>query len=164
MPPNKLVPAAVGGLFIGVLSALPLVSLANCCCLWIVVGGYLAAYVMQQNQPSPITALDGASVGLLSGIFGAIVFTIAIVPVDLLIGPLQDQFVRRFVGTTSDMPAELRDMLDQMSSARSSFIFRSVLRFVSMLLVSVIVAPVGGILGALFSGRPPVAETGNTGT
>ena len=35
--------AALGGLFIGVLSALPIVGAANCCCcLWVVSGGALA--------------------------------------------------------------------------------------------------------------------------
>ena len=160
MPPKKFVPAALGGLFIGVLSALPLISLANCCCLWIVVGGYLAAYVTQQNHPTPITVLDGASVGFLSGVFGAIVFTVAMVPVDLLIGPLQAQFVRRFLSTTSDMPAGFRDAIEQLPSA--SLISLSVLRLFTMLLVGAIFASVGGMLGALFSGRTPIAETGNT--
>ena len=34
--PPKLQPALFGGLFIGVLSALPLVSVGNCCCLWVI--------------------------------------------------------------------------------------------------------------------------------
>ena len=35
-------PALLGGLFIGVLSSLPVVGAANyCCCLWVVVGGVL---------------------------------------------------------------------------------------------------------------------------
>ena len=43
----------IGGLVIGVLSALPFISAGNCCCcLWFVTGGVLAAYLMQQNQPA----------------------------------------------------------------------------------------------------------------
>jgi hypothetical protein len=152
----------VGGLFIGVLSALPLVSLGNCCCLWIIVGGYLAAFVMQQNHPAPITIRDGASVGFLAGVFGAMAFAIAILPVELLIGPLQAEFVRRFLTTANDLPPEVRGTFEQISSA--PWFVRSILRFSSMLVVSVIVAPVGGVLGALFSGRPPAAETAVSGT
>ena len=43
----------LGGLFIGVLSALPCHQLGNCCCLWIVGGGVLAAYLDQQNDQRP---------------------------------------------------------------------------------------------------------------
>ena len=38
--PDQLQPALVGGLVMGVLSALPLVNLGNlCCCFWVVSGG-----------------------------------------------------------------------------------------------------------------------------
>ena len=41
---DRLQPAFWGGLFIGVLSALPLVNAGNCCCcLWVLCGGALAA-------------------------------------------------------------------------------------------------------------------------
>ena len=62
--PPRLQPAFCGGLFIGVLSALPIINIGNCCCLWVLGGGVLAAYLMQQNHPYPITAADGALVGL----------------------------------------------------------------------------------------------------
>ena len=66
MAAPKLVPALLGGLFIGVLSSLPLVSAVNtCCCLWVVTGGMLAAWLMQQNTVRPITIGEGALVGLL---------------------------------------------------------------------------------------------------
>ena len=39
----------------GVLSALPLVAAGNlCCCLWVVSGGAIAAYLLQQNQSAPL--------------------------------------------------------------------------------------------------------------
>ena len=51
MDSGRLQPAFYGGLFIGVLSALPLVNAGNCCCcLWVVAGGVLAAYLRQQNH------------------------------------------------------------------------------------------------------------------
>jgi hypothetical protein len=155
MPPKKLVPAALGGLFIGVLSALPVVSLANCCCLWIIGGGYLAAYIMQQDHPTAISAVDGALVGFLSGIIGAVVFTLVVIPVDIVMGPLQAQFLRRILNTSRGMPPGLREMLQGVAAARSSVVLASLFRFVPMLLVSVVFAPIGGILAAVFSRRPP---------
>ena len=55
-------PALLGGVFIGVLSALPIVQLCNCCCVWIVGGGALAAYLQQQNQPMPLSPRKSAGV------------------------------------------------------------------------------------------------------
>ena len=46
--------ALLGGLFIGVLSALPIINVANCCCLWIVTGGLLAARLAQEADPRAI--------------------------------------------------------------------------------------------------------------
>jgi len=61
--------AALGGLFIGVLSALPIVGAANCCCcLWIVSGGALAAYLEAQQQNRTLTGGEGAAVGALAGV------------------------------------------------------------------------------------------------
>ena len=59
MAPAKLQPALLGGVTIGVLSALPVINLANCCCAWVLFGGALAAYLMQQNHPEPIMIGDG---------------------------------------------------------------------------------------------------------
>ena len=64
MAPAKTQPALLGGLALGVLSALPVINLANCCgCAWVLFGGALAAYLMQQNHPEPIHIGDGAIVG-----------------------------------------------------------------------------------------------------
>ena len=53
---GRLQPALLGGVFIGVLSTLPIINIGNlCCCRWVISGGALAAYLLQQNQPEPIT-------------------------------------------------------------------------------------------------------------
>jgi len=52
----------IGGMFTGVLSALPIVSVANCCCVWLIGGGAITAYLLQQGQSEPISLAD-ASVG-----------------------------------------------------------------------------------------------------
>ena len=43
MTSSRLQPALLGGVVIGVLSALPVINVANCCCAWILFGGALAA-------------------------------------------------------------------------------------------------------------------------
>src|SRR5215475_16153060 len=83
-------PALIGGRVMGVLSSLPLINLGNlCCCLWVVSGGVVAAYLLQQNQTSPITPGDGALVGLFAGIIGAGVGFLISIPLSLMLEPMQ---------------------------------------------------------------------------
>ena len=66
---NKLKPALIGGIFIGVLSVIPFVSAANlCCCLWAILGGMLATYLYVKNSPTPAGAGDGAVLGVIAGV------------------------------------------------------------------------------------------------
>ena len=155
MPPKKLVPAVIGGLFIGIMSALPLVSLGNCmCCLWIVSGGFLAAYLSQQDHPSPITTADGALAGFLAGLFGAIFCTIIAIPIEILMGPLQAQLVRRVLSSRGDIPPGMRDMLENLQAGGASFLISGIIRFASMLVLGAVFATIGGIFGAIFTRRP----------
>src|ERR1044071_608311 len=97
----------------GVLSALPLISAGNCCCLWVIGGGMVAAYLLQQNRSTPITPGDGALVGLFAGLIGALVEVIVSVPVTLLVGPFERAFAERIVDMAGNVPPEWRDMLDR---------------------------------------------------
>ena len=93
---DRLQPALWGGLFIGVLSALPLVNAGNCCCcLWVLMGGALAAYLRQQNNPYQIDAAEGAIVGLMAGAMGGVVSTILSIPIQMLTGPMQEEWMER---------------------------------------------------------------------
>ena len=40
---DKLKPALIGGVILGILSALPAVN--TCCCIWALVGGLIAANI-----------------------------------------------------------------------------------------------------------------------
>ncbi len=91
---DRLQPALWGGLFIGVLSALPLVNAGNCCCcLWVLMGGALATYLRQQNNPYQIDAAEGAIVGLMAGVVGGIVYSILSIPLQMLAGPMQQEWM-----------------------------------------------------------------------
>ena len=86
---DRLQPAFWGGLFIGVLSALPLVNAGNCCCcLWVICGGALAAYLRQQSSPLQIDAAEGALVGLMAGAIGGVIATVLSIPFQLLRRPV----------------------------------------------------------------------------
>jgi hypothetical protein len=148
--PPKLFPGFLGGLFIGVLSALPLVSLANCCCLWVITGGILAAWVQQQNHEHPITVGDGAFVGLLAGFFGGLLHYLIALPIELYLGTLMqgmsDGFMR---GARQDMPPELRRMMNELGP-------HGVLLLGSLVFAGVSMAfgMFGGLIGAIMIKKP----------
>ena len=157
MAPAKLQPALLGGVTIGVLSALPVINLANCCCAWILFGGGLAAYLMQQNHPESIQPGDGAIVGVLAGIVGAFVWLIVSVPIGAMLAPFQSEMAARAMRDATDMAPELRALFENMSGAPAIGI-GLIFGFFVMLCVSTVFGMVGGLFGALMFKKniPPV--------
>ena len=160
---NYTQPALVGGLVLGVLSALPIVSAGNlCCCLWVVSGGLVASYLLQQNHPGPITPGDGALVGLLAGLIGAFVQTIVAIPVEILVAPMERAMLQRFMDMAGNMPVEMRDAFDRYSSNGAPFgmlgvILRRVIGLVFMLFIGAMFSTLGGLLGAVIFRKEPSA-------
>jgi uncharacterized protein YqgC (DUF456 family) len=141
--------AALGGLFIGVLSALPLLGAANCCCcLWIVSGGALAAYLEHQQKDRTLTAGEGATVGALSGVIGAFVWIPVVGLVALLLGPVQRAVLGEFLREARDMPPEAREILDNLRNGGSPLGY--IVMFAFQLFVGTVMAAVGGMLSAAY--------------
>ena len=136
----------------GVLSALPLVSAGNlCCCLWVVSGGVVAAYLLQQNQQTPVTAGDGALVGLLAGLVGAGVYLVLSIPITILIAPMERAVMRRLMENAGNMPPAFRDYMGTSIGGGLRIFFG----FVMMLCAGSIFSTLGGLLGvAMFRKRP----------
>src|SRR4029078_4978018 len=110
---QKVQPALLGGLFMGVLSALPIIGVGNCCCcLWVIGGGVVAAYLLQQSQQSPLTPGDGAVVGLMAGLFGAVIDGVISVPVHLMTGGTNARFMQRMIERMPNVDPSLRQMIE----------------------------------------------------
>jgi hypothetical protein len=153
--PPRMHPAVFGGIFIGVLSALPIINIANCCCLWVIGGGVLATYLMQQNFPYAVTAADGALVGLLAGLLGGILGVLLSVPIEMMMGPVQQRLLERLILSNPDVPQETRTMLENMA-ARSQSAVMFGLRLVFGTVVGAVFGMLGGLLGvALFKKNVP---------
>ncbi|MGE5813287.1 MAG: hypothetical protein ACM36C_02265 [Acidobacteriota bacterium] len=158
--PSKVQPAVLGGVFMGVLSALPFVSYANaCCCLWIVVGGVLAAWLLQQNSPYAITTSDGAVVGLLSGVFGALIGVV----ITALMAPFQRQLdlymFSRITQAMGDVPPFVEQVIEQRRSMPAVTVLSVIASLIFSLIINPIFAMLGGLLGAVLfkKGAPPPA-------
>ena len=111
---QKYQPALLGGVFIGVLSSVPGVNVANlCCCLWVVAGGVLVVYLQQQRTPEPVETADAVIGGLLAGLIGAIIATIVGTMIfSASTAMMQDQF--REALENPDVPPAVRDMMARM--------------------------------------------------
>jgi hypothetical protein len=158
MDKARLQPALLGGLLIGVLSALPLVSAGNCCCcLWVVSGGALAAYLRQKDMPTMITASEGAVVGLMAGLIGGIATTIFSIPMEMAMGPLQQQIMDRVLSSNPDFPPEMRDMIERSAASGAGIAIKLVLNLTTGLIFGLL----GGLLGAaIFKKTPPPPPPG----
>jgi len=144
----------------GVLSALPLIAAGNlCCCLWVVGGGLVAAYVFQQNQAAPITPGDGALVGLLAGLIGAVVQVLLSIPISIMIGPMEREVMQRLIEMVGTLPPEMRDTLERYGRGEQSGVLLIVSRIVAFmfwLFIGAIFSTLGGLLGsAVFRKQTP---------
>ena len=85
---NKLKPALLGGLIVGIFSAvhslIPIVGV--CCCIWSIVGGVVAALIYIKGSPTPVQMGEGAMVGGLAGVVGGIIYVVIYLPIALLWG------------------------------------------------------------------------------
>lgn len=101
-------PALLGGLFIGVLSTLPVIGAGNlCCCLWVVLGGMLAVYLEQQQTPTPIETSSAALSGLIAGAVGGVISSIGDMLMFRLTGGAEaQQAIEQMLGNIPNMPPE----------------------------------------------------------
>jgi thiamine transporter ThiT len=135
----------------GVLSVLPFISAGNlCCCLWVISGGVVAAYLLQQNQEMPVTPADGALVGLLAGVLGAFVYLILSIPLTFLLAPMQRQAIEQLIDSGT-LPPEFRDYL----AAYVGGVLGIVIQFLVTLVAGVVFSTLGGFAGAVIFRKPP---------
>ena len=137
----------------GVLSALPIIAAGNaCCCLWVVSGGVVAAYLFQQHKTTPITPADGALVGLLAGLAGAVVQVLVKIPIDILVLPMEQAMLQRLLDMGT-FPPEARDMLERYGRSGAMtgayFIVSRIVGLMFWIFVGGVFSTLGGLLGAL---------------
>jgi len=151
---GKHQPALLGGLFIGVLSSLPVVNVANCCCLWVIAGGVLVTYLQQQAKPTPVETGDAAIGGLIAGVIGAVIVCVAMAAMTGLSGPMMQENIRQSLEKNSQIPPETRDKIIEWFTGKNL----AVLFAVVTLPVFAVVSMLGSLLGlAFFRKKTPPA-------
>src|SRR5688500_2242827 len=105
---NKVKPALIGGVLLGLLSVIPFVNALNiCCCLWAILGGMLASYLSVKNSPTPATPGDGAIIGALAGVIGAVISIILGIPISYAMGPTMRNLILDMVENMDRQQAEM---------------------------------------------------------
>jgi hypothetical protein len=150
--------ALIGGVALGVLSALPVLGALNClCCAWVIGGGMLAAHLYVKDSPAPVTLGTGVLLGLLAGVVGAVVDTLFTIPLHMALrsSAVMTEQLREWADELPNLPGEYREMFRSLASggpAIGSLLF--VVTAFFKLVVYAIVAMLGGALGvAVFEKR-----------
>ena len=165
---NKVKPALIGGVVLGLLSVIPFVSAANvCCCLWAILGGMLATYLYVKNSPTPASAADGAVLGALAGVIGAAVSIVLGIPVALAMGPTMRNML---LSLLERVDARQADMMRQQFEAAGNDIGPVIINALITAALLFVFSIIGGLLGVpLFEKRmggappPPPINVGGPG-
>ena len=152
---RRFQPSLLGGLFIGVLSALPIVGAANlCCCLWVVTGGFLTTYLQRQRDPAArLNSSESALLGLVAGLVGAVLYIVATI---VVFGVGGEQFEAQFRAAVEgqQVPAEAREMMERLMTGRNLMLFLGAVT----LPVYAVFSMLGALLGvAVFRPKTPPA-------
>ncbi len=172
--PSKFRSAALAGTAMGVISALPGLSLINCCCCaGIIGGGILAVYLYKQEFKEGMPSLestDGLVLGILAGLVGAFAATVINLMILFVFGAWEAEFARSIIdkilesmedsgGLPSGSADNIREMMEQAMSESTT-----VVGILTGLIMNLIIYPIFGMLGGLlgytfFKPKPVLPQT-----
>jgi hypothetical protein len=159
--PSKMMPALIGGAVIGFISATPFLNLINCiCCAGVLLGGFLAVYFYKDQltpEMPPLSPSDGATLGVLAGVFGFLIAVLLEAVIYMLFGNIGTQIVIDMViriveSFGSEMPPEFYE--EMRKSAEQSPL--QPLSLLMNLVLTLVFATIGGLIGsAVFKPKAP---------
>ncbi len=159
--PNKWRSAIIGGLVIGAVSGIPLISLVNCCCCAGILGGGVLAYYLYREEHTegmaPIESSDALILGIMAGVIGAFVQAAIHGLILLFFAGAQEQLMRSLMeklvdrlersgGFPSDAIDQMRDSIEN-SMKESTTMWGFMLNLFMSLIIYPIFAMLGGLLG-----------------
>ncbi len=147
---DKMKPAIIGGVALGLLSAIPLIGAVNaCCCAWAVLGGLLAANMYVKSSPTPVRPADGAVVGAIAGVIGAVIYIVVGLPLGLMTGNATMSVMEGIVSQAGPEAAEA--FRQQAAIMQNQSVGQRLLAAAPMALIGavllVIFSTIGGLIG-----------------
>jgi len=159
---NILKPALIGGVALGILSALPVIKSCNCiCCAWAIGGGILAAYLYIRESPFLVTMGRGAVVGLTAGAIGAVVCSLFSIPIQrILTGGVNPAIImeqaQEQMTKYPDFPQEARQAIEAFLLRDDLMMLIVIFSFLFYIVLYSLFAMLGGAIGvAIFEKRKP---------
>lgn len=128
MDKNALTAAAICGLLVGIIGAIPFFDLANvCCCLWGWLGAFLAVRLYSRVSGQACSAKRGIVIGLLTGLIGGIVWPFAFIGVNIVRG---DILASQFQNTTKNF--DFKPLLANIAPEQRDNVLKRMQNFTTM--------------------------------
>lgn len=154
--PAMFVPALIGGAVAGILTGIPFL---NClCCIWIIGGAMLSAYLLAKDSPVVLSAGDGAIVGVLAGIIAAIVNAFVTIPLRAFNREFVRKVIERVADFAEEMPPQWEEWIERGTHETSAPMF-----FLGIMISAIIFSifgALGGIIGISLFGKKAVKKQG----
>jgi hypothetical protein len=149
---DKKRPALIGGIVLGLLSAIPFLNLGNmCCCMWVLGGGALAAYLYINSSLRPVSVGEGAQLGFLAGAVGVVILFVVGLPLGLLAQNAMNGLIVDFV--TRMNPAAAEQVRQQVALELNKPFIARLPQLIGYSIMSAVVtlifATLGGLLGVV---------------
>jgi hypothetical protein len=142
---DRIKSALIGGVILGILSAIPAVN--YCCCIWALIGGIVAANLYVKKSPVPVSPGDGAILGAIAGAIGIVLIIVIGIPLNLVMGAAMVSLIQGMV--PPDQAAQMNEMM-----AAGVGIASAIKSAVILSIVAVIFSAIGGLIGvAIFEKR-----------
>lgn len=142
---SLLIASAIAGTVMAFLSTLPLISWGNClACMWLWTSGIFGAWLYRYSSQHPITAGQGAVVGILSGLVGAVIGSI----LGAIFGA---------IGLNSLFSSQANDPQSALGGAGLSFLLSTEFSLIGLLFKVFLYpffAAIGGAIGGVIFGKP----------
>jgi len=142
-----------GGIVGGLLSAIPLLNWGNClCCLWVILGGALAALVHVKTSGVGVSKGDGTITGVASALPMVALYVIIGLPLSILLGPVLLGIVGQFI----DDPMVQQQLAAQWGATLVQTIVQYVINTIIFTVLAIGFGALGGLMGtAIFEDREP---------
>ena len=170
--PGKLHAALLGGIIIGVVTGLPVISFINkcCCCGGVMLCGMLSLYLYKQefnDETPPLESSDALILGIIVGLAGALIGTAVGILSSLIFGPIDKKIAIKLLNWVEEqgtLPPDSLNQADEMINQLQKSIDEGLkLRdILSELLFGIILYPIfsmiGGLIGyGIFGKKKPAA-------
>jgi hypothetical protein len=147
---SMLLAGGLAGVAMALLGAIPLIGITNtCCCLWVGIwgSGILAVliYRMSEKAQPGLTVGQGAILGVVAGLVGAVLVSILGVITSVLFAGANTaayaDMIKQLQGMSDTIPPEYTQMLEQYTATTGNVLVSSLCNFV--------IYPVFGVIGGV---------------